>query len=69
MVSGFFLLRQTGDEEAGMAENSITEDKQMADQTNAAPKKRTLSLDGWAVAIALLLTALVWLGVLKHVSW
>lgn len=42
----------------------------MADQSNQAPKKsRGLSLDGWAVAIALLLTALVRLGVLKHVSW
>jgi hypothetical protein len=42
----------------------------MADQTNTADKKTSaLSLDGWAVAIALLLTALVRLGVLKHVSW
>jgi hypothetical protein len=32
-------------------------------------KTRTLSLDGWAVAIALLLAALVRLGVLKHVGW
>lgn len=28
-----------------------------------------LSLDSWAVAIALLLAALVRLGLLKHVSW
>lgn len=41
----------------------------MADETNVAQKKSTLSLDGWAVAIALLLTALVRLGVLKHISW
>ena len=32
-------------------------------------KRTTLSLDGWAVTIALLLAALVRLGVLKHVSW
>ena len=39
-------------------------------QTRAADKKPTgLSLDGWAVAIALLLAALVRLGVLKHVAW
>jgi hypothetical protein len=30
---------------------------------------RNLSLDGWAVAIALLLAALIRLGVLKHVGW
>lgn len=38
---------------------------------NHITKKKTinLSLDGWAVAIALLLAALVRLGVLKHVAW
>jgi hypothetical protein len=42
----------------------------MANQSNAESRKtRNLSLDGWAVAIALLLAALVRLGVLKHVSW
>jgi|GEM_PF-614025 hypothetical protein len=32
-------------------------------------KRRGLSLDGWAVAVALALAALVRLGVLKHVAW
>jgi hypothetical protein len=44
----------------------------MADQPNATSNKtktKTLSLDGWAVAIALFLAALVRLGVLKHVAW
>ncbi len=42
----------------------------MADQPNATTKKtKALSLDGWAVAIALFLAALVRLGVLKHVMW
>jgi hypothetical protein len=41
----------------------------MADQTNEAKKQPWLSLDGWAVVIALLLAALVRFGVLKHVSW
>jgi hypothetical protein len=42
----------------------------MADQPNATTNKsKTLSLDGWAVAIALFLAALVRLGVLKHVVW
>jgi hypothetical protein len=40
----------------------------MADQV-AEKKTRTLSLDGWAVGIALLLAALVRLGLLKHVGW
>ena len=44
----------------------------MADlkQTPTTPTKAPLlTLDGWAVAIALLLVALVRLGVLKHVAW
>jgi len=38
----------------------------MADQTN---KRRSLSLDGWAVLIALLLAGLVRLGIIPHVGW
>jgi hypothetical protein len=45
------------------------EDEQMADQAVEKKSARTLSLDEWAVAIALLLAALVRLGVLKHVGW
>ena len=41
----------------------------MADQVVEKKEARTLSLDGWAVAIALLLAALVRLGVLRHVGW
>ncbi len=42
----------------------------MANHTNVVSKKSpTLSLDGWAVAIALLLAGLVRLGVLKHIAW
>jgi hypothetical protein len=35
----------------------------------AEKKTRALSIDSWAVAIALLLAALVRLGLLKHVGW
>lgn len=42
----------------------------MPGETKAGQQqKRALSLDGWAVGIALLLAALVRLGVLKHVGW
>ena len=42
----------------------------MADETKAVQKQRKmLSLDGWAVGIALVLAALVRLGILKHVGW
>jgi hypothetical protein len=41
----------------------------MADLSNENSKRRIFSLDGWAVAVALLLAALVRLGVLKHISW
>jgi hypothetical protein len=42
----------------------------MTDQRPEQKKAtKRLSLDGWAVGIALLLAALVRLGVLKHVGW
>ena len=41
----------------------------MPGETKAEHKKRALSLDEWAVGIALLLAALVRLGVLKHIAW
>jgi hypothetical protein len=31
--------------------------------------KLKLSLDAWAVAAALLLSLLVWSGVIKHIPW
>jgi hypothetical protein len=34
-----------------------------------APKKRGLSLDGWAVLLAFALAALVRAGVFKHIPW
>jgi len=41
----------------------------MGNQVSQKKSKRNLSLDGWAVAIALLLATLVKLGALKHVGW
>jgi hypothetical protein len=41
----------------------------MTNQMTKEKLKKSLSLDGWAVTIALLLAALVKLGVLKHVGW
>ncbi len=41
----------------------------MAKEVTQEKTNRSLSLDGWAVAIALLLAALVKLGALKHVGW
>lgn len=40
-----------------------------SNQQKTPVKALFLTLDGWAVAIALLLVALVRLGVLKHVAW
>jgi hypothetical protein len=45
------------------------EDRKMSSQAAQQEAKRGLSLDGWSVAIALLLAALVKLGALKHVGW
>jgi hypothetical protein len=47
----------------------IEENQTMANQVTQEKSKRSLSLDGWAVGIALLLAALVKLGALKHVGW
>jgi hypothetical protein len=35
----------------------------------APPKRRLISLDGWAVLFALLAALLVRAGVVKHVPW
>jgi hypothetical protein len=45
------------------------EDLKMVNQATRQEARRGLSLDGWAVAIALFLAALVKLGALKHVGW
>jgi hypothetical protein len=61
-VSGLFVL--------GESNGWIQGGQTMADETKEEQKqKRALSLDEWAVGIALLLAALVRLGVLKHIAW
>ena len=35
----------------------------------AAPSRRRLSLDGWAVLVSLVLTALIWADLLPAVRW
>jgi hypothetical protein len=65
-VSGLFVLRQA---HAIFQKADIKEIGSMANQVTQEKPKRSLSLDGWAVAIALLLAALVKLGALKHVGW
>jgi hypothetical protein len=36
------------------------------EENSSGPK---FSLDAWAVALALGLSALIWIGVIKHVPW
>jgi hypothetical protein len=57
-----------------VVENSVVQNQSKPNQiaptqAKAPAKKPILSPDGWAVAVALLLAALVRLGVLKHVAW
>jgi hypothetical protein len=57
-----------------MVQDQIVQSQSKVNQTaptqaKAVEKKAVLSADGWAVAIALLLAALVRFGVLKHVAW
>ena len=40
-----------------------------ASNTTTPPKRRFLSLDGWAVFLALLVALLVRAGVVKHIPW
>jgi hypothetical protein len=66
-VSGLFVLQQ--EPEQMRLTRLEMRMKKMANQETQQEKKRGLSLDGWAVGIALLLAALVRLGALKHVGW
>jgi len=36
---------------------------------NRTDKRVRISLDAWAVAVALGLAALIWSGVIKHIPW
>lgn len=39
------------------------------DNGGPRPKRPALSLDAWAVMLALALAFLIWSGVIKHVPW
>jgi len=67
-ASGLFVLRHSS-LISTVNKNAKRRIKQMANQVTQEKSQRGLSLDGWAVAIALLLAALVKLGALKHVGW
>lgn len=46
----------------------------MTQQTASHTKRETpaaskFSLDAWAVSLALLLSLLVWVGLIKHIPW
>jgi hypothetical protein len=46
----------------------------MSSQQDPSTKEKksssfNLSLDAWAVALAIGLSALIWVGVIKHVPW
>jgi len=56
------------------AAGKVNKENQVSDNsltTKVASKAAILglSLDGWAVALALVLTLLVWLGWIKRVPW
>jgi len=64
-VSGLFVV-------AAKVQQGISQRRgqNMADQVNKTKKTTPiLSLDAWAVAVALLLAALVRFGIMKHISW
>jgi hypothetical protein len=68
-VSGLFVFAARTQGIRGRSRVGIEEKKTMANQVTQEKSKKSLSLDGWAVGIALLLAALVKLGALKHVGW
>jgi hypothetical protein len=63
------LVIQNSVVENPVVENQSKPNQIAPTQAKAPAKKAILSPDGWAVAVALLLAALVRLGVLKHVAW
>ena len=65
---GFLFLRQNS-ADTRLNKVGIEKEQAMANQVTQEKPKKSLSLDGWAVGIALLLAALVKLGALKHVGW
>ncbi len=40
-----------------------------AARTPTVSSSRSLSLDTWAVIVALVLSGAIWIGVIKHVPW
>jgi hypothetical protein len=68
-VSGLFVFATKVQSYISWTKLPNRRDQSMANQVTQEKSKRSLSLDGWAVAIALLLAALVRLGALKHVGW
>jgi len=66
-VSGLFILAAKEKAANGLTTQRTTA---MTEQiSNTKKKTAILSLDAWAVIVALLLAALVRFGVLKHISW
>jgi len=45
---------------------STQKDVSTKEKKSSGPK---FSLDAWAVTLALALSALIWIGVIKHVPW
>jgi high-affinity Fe2+/Pb2+ permease len=58
---GLFAFGAFSDEEVGMADDAIA--------VQRATGKRGLTLDWWAVLLALVLAVLVRAGVLQNISW
>jgi hypothetical protein len=52
-----------------MAKETAEKQNTGEDKETKSLSRKSLSLDGWAVATALALAALVRLGVLKHITW
>jgi len=76
MQAGFLFEANSEDpatrttlQEETMAKETVAKQNTGGDKVTKSPSTRSLSLDGWAVATALALAALVRLGVLKHITW
>lgn len=42
---------------------------EVTNKSRTGGRAARVSLDAWAVAVALALAALIWAGVIKHVPW
>jgi hypothetical protein len=70
-LSGFFVLQHkfatAGNKGASIVSKNVEHKRNTASTSRSSTWG--LSLDTWAVIVALVLSGAIWIGVIKHVPW